>query len=161
MLKDGRSRHKLYSTYMSMVGRCYRISASHYEHYGERGIRVCDEWLGESGFWNFVKDMGDRPDGLSLDRINNDGNYEPSNCRWATNQQQKANRRMQWNNKSGFKGVTEVLVKGEPLKVRKWSASIMRNGVLKRLSHYNSPEEASAAYIKACEEYAIAEPLEL
>lgn len=85
-----------YTAYQSMIGRCYRSSARSYEHYGARGIAVCDRWrIGEgilSGFECFLADMGEHPGrGYSIDRVNNDGYYEPGNCRWATAQQQAGN----------------------------------------------------------------------
>ncbi|AMT73977.1 hypothetical protein ABG82_19015 [Mycobacteroides immunogenum] len=74
-----------------MVARCTRPTHHRWASYGGRGITVCDRW--RSDFWTFVHDMGERPPGLSLDRINNDGPYSPDNCRWATNSQQSKNRR--------------------------------------------------------------------
>jgi len=64
-----------------------------YEDYGGRGITICERWLGENGFIHFLQDMGRRPKGMSLDRINVNGNYEPGNCRWATAEVQVHNRR--------------------------------------------------------------------
>lgn len=70
-------------SYRSMIARCYYPVHPAFHRYGGRGIRVCDRWL--SSFADFVRDMGPRPEGTSLDRYpNNDGNYEPGNCRWAT-----------------------------------------------------------------------------
>jgi hypothetical protein len=73
-----------------MLRRCRNPNSAAYSWYGERGIAVCVPW---QIFENFYADMGDPPLGLSLDRIDNDGNYEPANCRWATPVEQTRNRR--------------------------------------------------------------------
>jgi hypothetical protein len=78
-----------------MRGRCYYPSHSSYPNYGGRGIKVCDRWRESNGqgFLNFLSDMGERPKGTTLDRIDVDGNYEPDNCRWATHSDQGRNKR--------------------------------------------------------------------
>jgi hypothetical protein len=73
-----------------MMARCYNPRDPAYRNYGGRGISVCERW---HSFVNFFADMSERPSGKSLDRINNDGNYEPSNCGWATRTEQSRNRR--------------------------------------------------------------------
>lgn len=81
-----------YGIWRAMKARCYNSKVQHYNRYGGRGIQVCKRWL--NSFKNFLKDMGKRPSNkYSIDRINNDGNYTPFNCRWATSLVQRHNRR--------------------------------------------------------------------
>ncbi len=98
-----------YRAYRDMHNRCYYKLHNRYSRYGGRGIIVCDRWL--QSYDDFVDDLGQRPLGLQLDRVNNDGNYEPSNCRWASASDQALNRST--TRVISFNGVTKS--------IREWS----------------------------------------
>ena len=88
-----RKVHDHIREYISWHGARYRCTSEKHpawQHYGGRGITMCDRW--KESFWNFLEDMGPRPDGLELDRIDNDGNYEPGNCRWITPSENNRNK---------------------------------------------------------------------
>lgn len=82
-----------YISWASMHTRCKNPNRAQWKDYGGRGITVCRRWSGREGFAHFLMDMGERPEGTTLDRIENDGNYEPGNCRWADDFVQNQNRR--------------------------------------------------------------------
>ncbi len=84
------ARRREYDRWRTMIRRCTDPTADSFEYYGARGISVCARWL---SFEAYFADMGPAPDGMTLDRINPDGNYEPGNCRWATDVEQAANKR--------------------------------------------------------------------
>jgi len=89
-----KNQHNLYGVWKGMIARCYRPNVKAYKDYGARGIIVCERWrVKGQGFKNFCQDMGERPLGHSLERNDNNGNYEPSNCRWATQKEQMRNQR--------------------------------------------------------------------
>lgn len=125
------TRRKIYLRYTYMKNRCYRKKDKEYRNYGARGIRVCDEWLGDNGFENFYIWAINNGfcENLTLDRINVDGNYEPSNCRWADMKKQSINRRT-----THF-----ITYNGETHSVTDWAniLGIKKNTLSKRLNKYS------------------------
>ena len=121
--KHGKGNTRLFNIFQGIKKRCLNITDTHYNLYGERGIKICDEWLDkENGFMNFYNwaiENGYK-DNLTIDRINVNGNYEPSNCRWVTIKEQANNRRnnhyitynnethtiSEWSNITGIKSST-------------------------------------------------------
>lgn len=98
-----------YYAWTSMKMRCYNPKCKQYKNYGARGIIVSERWLGENGFPNFISDMGKKPTAKhSIDRINNNGNYEVSNCKWSTMPEQNRNKRD--NNVIEYEGKRMVLL---------------------------------------------------
>jgi hypothetical protein len=119
--RHGMTKTRTFKSWDSMKQRCLNPNSPDYSRYGGLGITVCERWL--SSFENFLADMGERPDGKSLDRIDNDGNYEPSNCRWATASEQQFNKKA--NLKLEYQGQIRSIVdlsseSGVPLKILRW-----------------------------------------
>lgn len=90
LLTTSESGKRTYASWLKMLDRCYDIKSKSYENYAGRGIKVCDRW--RESFQNFLDDMGPRPENRTIGRKNNDGNYEPDNCRWETIDEQNSNK---------------------------------------------------------------------
>lgn len=136
MIKHGESwpHTKEYEIWASMLKRCRNKNNAAYPRYGGRGIRVCERWL---KYENFLADMGRCPEGYTLERINNDGNYELANCRWDTRAAQAQNRRMRSDNSSGVMGVCPCPYG--------WRAYGKRNGKKVNLGFYTELADAVVA----------------
>lgn len=133
--KHGQSRTPEYGAWKNAVSRCSNTANKQYDCYGGRGIQVCDRWL--NSFERFYEDMGESG-GLTLERVNVNGNYEPSNCTWADTYDQAYNTRMFKSNTSGRTGVSET-------KDGRWQAYIDNKGTRYALGHFKSFESAVAA----------------
>ena len=103
-LRTGINGLKSYNIWRKMIDRCCNERHPTYKYSGARGIKIKYEW---HNYYNFVADVGEPPDGMTLDRIDNNGNYTPENCRWATRKQQANNRRD--NRRITFNGVTKTI----------------------------------------------------
>lgn len=135
----GVNTHPLYNIWHNIIKRTTNIKAKQYKDYGGRGISICERWLKVE---NFIEDMYPTfEEGLTIDRINNDGNYEPSNCRWTTRSVQSRNTQIiRANNTSGYRGVCFNK------SAKKWQAQIVICRKLKYLGLFLNASEAAKAY---------------
>lgn len=134
--RQGQSRTRLYRCWYQMIQRCLHPNNSRFRFYGGRGIRVNPEWQDFSIFAKWAQDNGHQ-DHLTLDRKDTNGDYEPSNCRWASRSQQAHSRRKLPNNTSGYIGVSWSTSHG------KYSASARQNNRSVNLGYFDDPEEAA------------------
>jgi len=141
-MKHGMCNTRLYLTWKHMKYRCLNPKAKDYKYYGGRGIKVCEEWLEFIPFMEWAYKNGYN-DELEIDRINNDGNYEPSNCQLVTRlENMEVGKRGKYsNNTSGYIGVSYFK------NSNKWASRLQFKGKQLSLGHYNTVEEALKARI--------------
>lgn len=129
--KHGKSHSQTYGVWSTMKARCQNPNVLAWKNYGGRGIAVCERW---QDFANFFEDMGDPPPGMTLDRIDNDGDYSPENCRWTSRRTQSLNRR----------AARMVTVRGQTKTVSEWADEVGLNfqTLWRRLDSGWDPEAA-------------------
>ena len=137
--KHGLESNRFYSTWSGLVARCTNPNNHKFYMYGARGITVCEEWLDVTNFVAWCNLTHPNIKGVTLDRIDVEGNYEPNNCRWADASTQALNQRMKGNNTSGFVGV------GFFKSINKWGANITVNHKLQHIGVYADLIEAVLA----------------
>lgn len=132
--KHGLSKKASYKIWIRIKSRCFNNKNKDYKHYGARGIKVCDAW--KDSFEQFYNDMGERPKGMEIDRIDNNGDYEPTNCRWTSRSINVFNQRKRVTNTSGKTGVVWSKQKNQ------WEAKICVNQKVIRLGFFESFDSA-------------------
>lgn len=139
----GLSKTPMYYKWRGMNERCYNAKKRSYKNYGARGIGVCERWRGPDiqGLFNFIQDMGDCPEGYSLERIDVDGDYGPDNCMWENASNQGFNKRLRSTNSTGITGV--FFMKG--IRKKPWKADLKCNGVALKLGNFETLFEAACA----------------
>lgn len=137
--KRGATKYPEYSSFISMRDRCRNPKNSAYRNYGAKGVKVCDRWCNEStdSFWNFIEDMGRRPKGYSLDRIDPNGDYCPENCRWVDRHTQNTNYR-NIQSDTGEHNIYKARNHGV-IKENVWTVTLKHDGarVYKRFNDFN------------------------